>query len=533
VKIKVTTNTSNVPSPFITQHRADVIGVLSGFDRLRLMATLRPLYQPSLMGRYLIRVGVLLKDFASFASGWTERVRGAARQLAEQSGRPLLHLQGSSQRKELLAREQARRQGITQGLIGIWSVVEPCLTYFVHRDRQQKKLVLRLEPGKCLHYYFYFLHEQLGLLHLRLQTWFPFAIHLGLNGRHWLARQLDQAGLGYVQRENCFTWLQDPAQAQALARAQLQSSWPTLLQPLVEQCHPHAPELCQPLALSYYWSVSESEYATDVMFKSRAVLARLYPALIRQGIQHFGSTDVLRFLGHKVQANGRVHGNYQGEILSSLKHRPEGLRLKHEASGNSVKLYDKQGSVLRVETTLRRPHQFRVFRASERDPEQKKRWQVLRKSVGDLHRRAEICEAVNGRYLEALASVRAGQSVAEVTQAVCRPLIKEGRRHRGLNPWAEPDATLLQLINRGEWTVSGFRNRDLRAALYPGQADPAQMRRQSGRVTRALARLRAHGIIKKVGGTYRYQLTTQGRQIITALLAARQANVDKLMALAA
>lgn len=533
MKIKVTTDTDNVPSPFVTQHRADVIGVLSGFDRLRLMATLRPLYQPSLMMRYLIRANVLLKDFGAFAGGWTERVRAAAHELADRSGRPLLYLQGSSQRKELLAREQARRQGLTEGLIGVWSVVEPCLTYFARRDRQQKKLVLRLEPGKCLHYYFYFLHEQLGLLHLRLQTWFPFAIHLCLNGRHWLARQLDQAGIGYVQRENCFTWIEDPAQAQRLAQAQLQSCWPILLQPLVEQCHPHAGELCRPLGLSYYWSVSESEYATDVMFKSPAALARLYPALVHQGIQHFGSTDVLRFLGHKVQANGRVHGNHQGEILSSLKHRPEGLRLKHQANGNSIKLYDKQGSVLRVETTLSRPHQFRVYRASERDPQQKKRWQVLRKSIGDLHRRAEICEGANRRYLEALASVRAGQSIGQMARTLCQPIHKEGRRYRALNPWAAQEATLLEIISRGEWTVSGFRNRDVRAALYPGQAQAMELRRQTGRVTRALARLRAHGIIKKVNGTYRYQLTSQGRQIVTALLAARQADVEKLIALAA
>jgi hypothetical protein len=533
VKIKVTTTASDAPSPFVTQHASDVIGVLSGFDRLRLMATLRPLYQPSLMGRYLIRAGVLLKDFAAFAAGWTERVRTAAHQLAEQTGRPLTYLPSSTQRKELLAQDRARRDGLTQGLIGIWSAVEPCLTYFVRRDRAQKKLVLRLEPGKCLHFYFYFLHEQLGLLHLRLQTWFPFAMHLCLNGRHWLARQLDQAGIGYLQRENCFTWIEDQARAQALARAQLQSSWPTLLQPLVEQCHPHAAELCRPLALSYYWSVSESEYATDVMFKSPAALARLYPALVHQGIKHFGSTDVLRFLGHKVQANGRVHGNHQGEILSSLKHRPEGLRLKHQANGNSVKLYDKQGSVLRVETTLNRPHQFRVYRASERDPEQKKRWQVLRKSVGDLHRRAVICEAINGRYLEALASVRAGLSAGAVARAVCRPIIKDGRRHRALNPWSPEDAALLELISRGEWTISGFRNRDVRTALYSGRVEAAELRRQSGRVTRALTRLRAHGIIKKVTGSYRYQLTSQGRQIVTALLAARQADVEKLMALAA
>jgi hypothetical protein len=533
VKIKVTTTASDAPSPFVTQHAADVIGVLSGFDRLRLMATLRPLYQPSLMMRYLSRAGVLLKDFAALAAGWTERVRTAAQQLAQASHRPLLYLHGSAERKELLARAQVQREGLRSGLVGIWSVVEPCLTYFVRKDREQKKLLLRLEPGKCLHYYFYFLHEQLGLLHLRLQTWFPFAMHLCLNGRHWLARQLDQAGIGYVQRENCFTWIENPAQAQALARAQLQSAWPALLQPLLEQCHPHAPELCRPLALSYYWSVTESEYATDVMFQSPGALARLYPALVHQGIKHFGSTDVLRFLGHKVQANGRVHGNHQGEILSSLKARPEGLRLKHQANGNSVKLYDKQGSVLRVETTLNRPHQFRVYRASERDPEQKKRWQVLRKGVGDLHRRAQICEAVNGRYLEALASVRAGQSAGEVARAVCRPIRHGGRRYRALNPWSPEDAALLELIARGEWTLNGFRNRDVRTALYSGKAEATETRRQSGRVSRALARLRAHGILKKIGGSYRYQLTTAGRQIVTALLAARQADVEKLMALAA
>jgi hypothetical protein len=533
VKIKHSTTTNDAPSSFVTQHAADVIGVLSGFDRLRLMATLRPLYQPSLMQRYLIRAGVLLKDFAAFASGWTERVRAAAHQLAEESGRPLTYPHGSSARKELLARDLARRDGLTTGLVGLWSVVEPCLTYFVRRDREQKKLVLRLAPGKCLHYYFYFLHAQLGLLHLRLQTWFPFALHLCLNGRHWLARQLDQANIGYVQRENCFTWIEDVPRAQTLARTQLQSCWPALLQPLVEQCHPHAAALCRPLALSSYWSVSESEYATDVLFKSPTALARLYPALLRQGLQPFGSPDVLRFLGHKTPANGRVHGNHQGEVLSTLKHRPEGLRLKHQANGNSIKLYDKQGSVLRVETTLNRPHQFRVYRASERDPDGQKRWQVLRQSVGDLHRRAEICESANGRYLEALASVRAGESVGAVAQRVCRPIVKDGRHHRGLNPWGEPDATLLAVLSRGEWTVSGFRNRDVRAALYPQTADPTEHRRPSGRVTRALARLRAHGLIRKVGGRYRYQLTRPGRQIITALWAARQADVEKLLALAA
>lgn len=158
---------------------------------------------------------------------------------------------------------------------------------------------------------------------------------------------------------------------------------------------------------------------------------------------------MLRFLGHKTPANGRVHGNHEGEVMSSLKHRPEGVRLKHQASGNSIKLYDKQGSVLRVETTLNQPHQFRVYRASERDPEGKKRWQVLRKGVGDLHRRAELCEASNERYLEALASIRAGGECGGGGEAGV-PSGDQGRTAApGINPWAEPDATLLEIINRG------------------------------------------------------------------------------------
>ena len=518
---------------FLARHGDDVTGVISGFDRVRLRASLRYLYEPSFMRRYLSTAHVLLKDFAGYVSGWTGRVRAATHALAAQHGRPVQYLYSSAARKELLARELARRDGITEGLIGVWSCVEPCLTYFVRRDAEAKKLVLRLEPGKCLHHYFYFQHAELGLLHLRLQTWFPFQVWVCLNGRLWLARQLDQAGLGYVQRENCFTAIADVPRAQALAQAQLRTHWPTRLQPLLEQCHPLAAELCRPLGLAYYWSVDESEYATDLMFKTPAALARLYPALVHHGIRHFGCRDVLRFLGRKVPAQGPAHGNYQGEVLSELKHRPEGLRLKHQVNGNTLKLYDKQGQVLRVETTLNRPHDFRVYRTSERQPKGRKRWLVLRKSVADVPRRAQVCAAANDRYLGALAGAPAGTALRELVQPVCRPVTKKGRRHRALNPWAEPDAPLLETISRGEWALNGFRNRDVRAALYPAPADQAEQRRRAGRVTRALARLRAHGLIKKVSGTHRYLVTPQGRQVLTALLAARQADVQQLSQLAA
>jgi hypothetical protein len=518
---------------FLARHGGDVTGVISGFDRVRLRASLRYLYQPSFMMRYLSAANVLLKDFGVYVSGWTERVRAATHALAERHGRPVRYLYSSAERKETLARELARRDRIDEGLIGVWSCVEPCLTYFVRRDAEAKKLVLRLEPGKCLHHYFYFQHAELGLLHLRLQTWFPFQVWVCLNGRLWLARQLDRAGLGYVQRENCFTSLENVTRTQALARAQLRTHWPTRLQPLLEQCHPLAAELCRPLALSYYWSVDESEYATDLMFKTPAALARLYPALVHHGIGHFGCRDVLRFLGRTVPAHGSAHGNYQGEVLSELKHRPEGVRLKHSVNGNTLKVYDKQGQVLRVETTLNRPHDFRVYRTSEGQPKGRKRWLVLRKSVADVPRRAQVCAAANDRYLGALAGVPAGTALRELARPLGQPVTKKGRRHRALNPWAEPDATLLETISCGEWMLNGFRNRDVRATLYPTATHATDRDRQAGRVTRALARLRAHGVIKKVTGTHRYLVTPKGRQILTALLAARQADVQQLIQLAA
>jgi hypothetical protein len=258
----------------MTAPAPEIPGLRCGFDRVRLMATLRPLDQPSVMLRYLSRAPVRLKDFPGFARAWTQRGRAAAHPLAAQPHRPLTCRPGRSQRKELLARELARRDGRTPGLIGIGSGLASCLTYCLPRDRAQKKLGLRLAPGNGRHYYFYFRHEQLGPLHLRLQTWCPLALPLGRNGRHWLARQMDQAGRGDVQRENCFTWLADAARAQGLARAQLQSHGPVLLDPRVQPCPPPAAELGRPLGRSSYGSGSASEYATAGMFKRPAALAR-------------------------------------------------------------------------------------------------------------------------------------------------------------------------------------------------------------------------------------------------------------------
>jgi hypothetical protein len=145
--------------------------------------------------------------------------------------------------------------------------------------------------------------------------------------------------------------------------------------------------------------VSESEFATDVCFQDAASLAKFYPQFLHHGIRSFSSVDILRFLGK------RAVQHCQGEIKSTLKDRTEGVRIRHTVNGNSIKVYDKEESVLRVETTIVHPGHFKVYRPVRDQLHAELKWQRLRRGVADLWRRAEVSQADNSRYLQALASV--------------------------------------------------------------------------------------------------------------------------------
>lgn len=514
---------------FIQAHSGSVTGVLSGFDRMRFRGTLRMIAHVSGLSCLLSYLGILLKDFKGYALGVSEQLKTASLEAALAVGRPVKYLPDPSVRKEDVARQIAQADGLQRGLICVLTAVEPCRSFDIRRDRQSRKLVLISSPRKCLHLYHYYLHEQLGFMHARLQTWLPFNLFVCLNGREWLARQMDAARMGYVRRDNCFTHLEDMAAAQALFDEQLRTGWSALLDGIARQVNPAQEAIFARRPLDYYWSLEESEWATDVMFRSHAELAALYPRLIRYGMEGLESRDVLRFLGRPVPASGGINGNFAGEVVSDLKDRPEGLRIKHRVNRNSVKMYDKQGSVLRVETTINDPRDLKVWRQKEGQKKGPAQWRRMRKGVADVHRRAEVSQAANGRYLEAMAAVEGTRVLGELAQAVCRPVRWNGQRVRGLNPLGAEDAKLLGAVSRGEFVLNGFRNRDLQGLLYESPArDKREKRRRSGAVTRKLRLLRAHGLVRKVPRTHRYQLSHKGRELVTALLAARAADVRKL-----
>lgn len=529
-----------IPVEFSSKFGSLIKSVLGGFDRLRMCGTLRPLFTPRWMALYLCAAKVLLKDFGKHAQALTERVCQSARQIAEGAGRPYVYLNSAQTNKEALIEQIGRRDCISEGLIAILSAVEPCVVISVRGDAQHKRLSPILQQRKCLHLYHYYEHPVLGRCHLRLQSWYPFTVDVCLNGRAWLARQMDAEKLAYCRADNCFVALQDPVRAQALADAQLRADWPQLLQELLQQAHPLHTEILSPLpALHYYWTVSQSEYATDLIFKKADALEEHYPAFLHHAMRNFQSLDVMRFLGHRVPTTtGKVNGRFKAQIVSDLKHRAEGVRIKHRVGGNSVKVYNKHARLLRVETTLNQPEVFKVYRPDNRQETQSgskaRQWQRLRRSVVDLPRRAEVSRAANRRYLQAIASTQSHTPLGQAFEALTLPKRWHGHRYRGLNPLNPQESTLLGAVARGEWTLSGFRNRDIRRCIFKAPPrDPRQARSQSALIGRRLRLLRAHGIIRKIPRTQRYILTPNGRNLITLLVAAQQADTEKLTALAA
>lgn len=514
---------------FLARHEPNIKGVLSGFDRVRFRGTLRWLANKSGLYSWLHHQHILLKEFKDYSLAITDTLRKASQFLAQQSERPLEYLYSSRLRKEHHAHSIAQREGVTEGLVCVLSAVEPCQTFKVRKNGETKMLELQPLEGKCLHYYFYLIDPTLGWLNVRLQTWFPFTVQIVINGREWLARQMQAKGIDFERRENCFTHISDVGAAQRLMDRQRKTDWSKLLDRLLFSVHPSHRTMFGPEELHYYWSAEETEWATDVMFRSSEALGQLYPRLLHHAVVAFQGNDVMRFLGKRP----RVQMLKNAELVTHVGRRVEGVRVKHSLNRNSVKMYDKQGSVLRVETTVNNTREMKVYRTSEADPEGPKSWQKLRKGVADLYRRSEISQKSNERYLESLSEVDRETTLAESLEPICRRTEWKGRSVRALNPLSEMDSALLAAVNRGEFALLGFRNRDLRESLYGEAGNERERRQQMTKVTRLIRLLRAHGLVQKIAKTHRYKLSQRGREAINALLSARGVSAKQLSELAA
>jgi hypothetical protein len=523
---------------FIEKFHPGIKGVLCGLDRLVLRGTLRQVRYIQGMMNYLWAKQVLLKHFAGHVAQVSEQIKDASLKVAREQNRPIQYLPSSRVSKEEVARKIAVQDGIREGLVCVLSSVEPCMSFEVHRNGQSKKLELARSIRKCLHLYFYWMHPRWGFMQARIQTWFPFSIQICLNGREWLARQMDQAGMGYRKYDNCFGWIEDYQRAQALMDEQLRVDWPQLLNEVALQLNPVHGEIFAEYPTDYYWSAYQSEWAMDMTFADPDQLRRLFPRLVQLGMTSFSSPDILRFLSKKVTASGQVPGWVSQQVTTDMRCRTEGVRIKHSLGQNSLKAYDKlytlDAGVLRLESTINRPEMFLVYRPKQGDPEGKPAWRTMRRGVADLYRRTEVSQKCLNRYADALANVDDSTTLQELTQRLECRVQWNGRSVRALHPFAPEDRALLEAANHGEFTLHGFRNRDLQKLLYGAPAtSPEEARRRSSAVSRKLRMLRAHGLIQKLPHTHRYQVTAQGRLILNGILMAAKVTLNQLTQTAA
>jgi hypothetical protein len=528
----------NAMQEFIDKYASQIQGVLTGFDRLVFRGLLRRLnfgwwdvnvksFVSTGMEQYLLQNKILFKDYYQHVKTLSQRLRDSSVKPFEDQGLPIIFERSPTVDKDELAREVARKRELGRGLVCAITTAEMCPTY----EHRGTHIVRRERP--CGVVYQYQIHPAVGWMYARIQTWFPFSIQVGVNGREWLARQMDKEGLKYRQQGNCFVWIEDYGHAQKLLSRQLEMNWAELLNGFARQLNPLHEGIFEHYPGDYYWMVHQSEWATDVIFREAGFLKRLMPLLVRHGMLSFACPDVMRYFGKRVTQSGDIRSDFQGTLEIDFKRRQEGERVKYRMNGNSAKFYDKAyseiGSVLRgAETTINAVQDFRAYRAKEGGSEEDLQWRPMRKGIADLHRRAEVSQKTNERLLNTLASVDDSRSVEELTAEIQKPTKWGDRRVRGLRPWAE-DKELITAINHGEFLINGLRNRDLQKLLYTAEAQlPAERRRRSAAISRKLRLLRAHGLIQKVPRTHRYHVTDAGRVILVTILTTVKTTLNQL-----
>jgi hypothetical protein len=500
-------------NPFLVKFASSIIAVLGCQDRVIFKGYL-PFSNEAHLNRFVDHVlRIKRKDFLAFAEEKADLLVSNAKALATQEGAPYVYLQGRH-RKEDLVQQQLRERRLSEGLVCVLCCQETCRTVKLRYGDGRPRLVFTWRPQRVL--YFYFLDPQFGLRHIRVQTWFPFTTQVYVNGHDWLARQLHAHGIGFEQHDNAFTQLEDPAKAQSLADRFPRLGWVKILDRWARQVNPLLGETWL-VGQGYYWVLDQAEYSTDVLFKERQALAELYPRLLDHACLHFSAQDILTFLGR------RLHPCFNGEVLTDCKtDRLPGARIKHRLKNNWLKMYDKFGCVLRIETVINNPREFKVRRRVQRQGRSQMDWCPMNKGVANFYHYHEVARAANDRYLSALAVVDRPQARVQFLDRVQKPARLGSRRRRGLRLLRVEEQQLFRAVLRGEHHLNGFRNRDVQAVLFPARVkDVAEQRRRTAHVSRLLHLLRAHGLIAKVPHAHRYRVTTKGQTLMSAALYAR------------
>jgi hypothetical protein len=516
----------------VTKLKSVVKGIINGFDRIVFKGSMLPLMSAKGAMDFCCSHKIRNKDFKTWAMAQTEQVVQDAKSYAKMHGVVgIIPISTSKIRKEDFARARQAELDITSGLIGVYSCIEPCWSYKAQYSEGFGYPRLRKDWTKCKHLYFYFDHERYGFMNIRLQTWFPYHVQICLNGRQWLRRGLESLGVPFVSRDNKFFDIGDYELAQHLLDQQLDTQWHSLLDGFTSAVFPSRSVIIGP-RLSYYWTLWQSEWATDFIFPSPEDIAPIMDSLLRHAFMTGVSTRVLRYMDRPLKLDGTPYSSNSNEVISKLLSYGEGMRIRHWVDSNSVKLYNELNG-LRVESTINKASMFRVQRCATGHSSSPKRFLPLRQGVADITLRAQVSQQINDRFLDNLAAARCEKPVGKLLDEVVVPFKKEGRRIRALDPTGK-DRTLLQAISDPAFSVSALTNKALREKLRGKSGFEKRSDKQlSAKISRLLRLLRDHGVIRKLPKRRKYVLTTKGQELTASLNALLAASTQQLIGKAA
>jgi len=493
------------------RYRDRLAGALSCYDRIVITGTLPGIGYAAGMTSFLNAKGIRIFDYPRFAEPLRDAIRERAQRLAEAQGASIEYIAKGHIRKEEVVAKVLAARGDHPGLVHVISAMESCNSYKPWHDKITGKTFLKPDSGKCLHYYFYFIDDVLGLCYLRVPTWCPFRLQFYCNGHSWLARKLRAAGIDFATADNAFIRVADMDRAQALA----DSLKPDELHRRLDR---YAARLCpvgEVFAQDYHWSLMQVEYSTDLIFRSETTLAPLYEQLSRQAVLAVKAEQVASFLGKKITPI------LAQEIGSRFATRIEGTCIKHRFGKTGVKMYDKFGRVLRLETTTNDVSFFKHHRKVEhKDGHRTREIAPLKKSIYSLTDLRDILAACNRRYLEFLSALDDTSAGERDLTRLTEPQRDGERTVKGLNFFERTDQVLLRTLQRPEFNIHGMRRADIKP--FVPLNDWA--------LSRQLHRLRVIGLIKRVARSYRYYLTRLGRAAIAAACSVTQFQIIPAMA---
>jgi predicted transcriptional regulator len=480
---------------FIKKHSDIIKFSLSCYDRLIITGNLPEISHAQGMTGYLYNKEIRIFDYAKFAEELRDKIRKQIDFLVSESGVEVQYLKKSGIRKETLVCEILQKRGDHPGIVCILSTLEGCNTYKPWHDKQSGKTFLKSDVSKCIHYYIYFIDELLGLGYIRIPTWCPFRLQIYFNGHNLLASKLKEHGIGYTMIDNAFDSIEDPVKAQELSDS---ISVEALHRKFDEMAWKYCP-VYKELGLRYQWGVMQAEYATDLVFCKQEDLQPVYREIIATAIHTVKPDNIATFLGQKLDPR------YQGEIGNNYHVRIEGTRIKHTMGTVSIKMYDKFSKILRIETTCNDISFFKHFReVVHRDGTTSNQMAPLKKNIYSLAFLAENLKAANKRYLDFIAAFDNRQVGRKRLQHVTESKTENNRRYKGFNFFKKDDLCILLAILRGEFNISGFRNKNIQKMLGFNGA----------KISRLIKRLRVHGLIKKASDSYKYYLTKLGKETI-------------------